>query len=385
VTDELAEASPAASSLDRVESIRAPTTALGAISGLRLWGSDTSHDLRASATASLLVGSSRACAIRQVGRNIEPEHARITSDGEQWSIQDLGTPHGLRLDGVPSRSFMLAPGVEIGIGDATLIAENEHMRRLRAFCGRLLGWAAGRMRAVDYALRAIRLARAHRTSLLLCGEGDLVPIAYALHRLAIGDDAPFIVCDRRRADTLASVRSPPNVPRGMEAFTRAAGGTLCLRHARQPPDIDDVRRGAYEPDSNVQLIVCARSKNRFASLGGAALIEVPPLRLREMELSRIVREYADDAIATLEVGPEHFSDDNREWVVAHCAQSLPEIEKATLRVVALSASQSRSHAAALLGMAPVSLSRWLDRRPPLAREGPSQRRTHRRPSGQVGR
>jgi hypothetical protein len=350
------------------ERVRTPMAPLGGNTiGLRVWGSDTTHDLSASASAPLLVGASRACAIRLVGRNVEPEHAQITFDGKQWSIRDLGAPQGVHQDGVPSPGFVLAPGVEIGIGGATLVAESEHTGRLRAFCKRLLGWGGGRMRAVDHALRAIRLARAHRTSLLLCGEGDLVPIAYALHRHIIGSEAPFIVCDRRRTDTLASVRSPPNVPRGIEAFTRAAGGTLCLRHARQPADIDEVRRRAYEPDSEVQLIVCARSKHRAVSLGGAPAIEIPLLQLREMELSRIVHEYAEDAITTLEVGPENFNDDDRNWVMAHCAQSLPEIEKATLRIVALSASQSRTQAAALLGMAPVSLARWIGRRPRRAR------------------
>jgi FHA domain-containing protein len=341
------------------------TTALrdvgATVIGLRLWGLDTIHDLPPS-SAPLLVGTSSACAIRLDGQNTAAEHANLTFDGEQWWIRNLGTPDGVRQDGVPSSGFVLTPGVEIGVGGATLVAESEHTGRLRAFCQRLLGWGGRRMRSVDHALRAIRLANAHRTPLVLRGEGDLVPIAYALHRFTIGSSAPFIVCDRRRHDTLASVRSPPNVPRGIEAFTRAVGGTLCIRHARLPADIDKVMRRAYEPDSEVQLIVCDRSRRRAASLGGVPAIEIPLLQLREMELSRIVQEYAEDARTTLEVGPDHFNDDDRDWVIAHCAQSMPEIEKATLRIVALSASQSCTQAAARLGMAPVSLARWIDRR-----------------------
>jgi transposase-like protein len=42
--------------------------------------------------------------------------------------------------------------------------------------------------------------------------------------------------------------------------------------------------------------------------------------------------------------------------------SLSEIEKATLRLVALRSSATVSQAAARLGMAPVSLSRWVARR-----------------------
>jgi hypothetical protein len=46
----------------------------------------------------------------------------------------------------------------------------------------------------------------------------------------------------------------------------------------------------------------------------------------------------------------------------NAASSLPEIEKATLRLVALRHSRNLSQAAARLGMAPVSLSRWIGRR-----------------------
>jgi hypothetical protein len=125
------------------------------------------------------------------------------------------------------------PGVEVGIGETTLIAESPRSIALRDFCARLLGWGGDHMPAVDHALRALRLAVACRSPLILRGEGDL------------------------------------------------------------------------------------------------------------------------------------------RWVVECAATSLPEIEKATLRVVALKMSASLSDAARLLGMAPVSLARWLGRRsqPPTANAG----------------
>ena len=46
----------------------------------------------------------------------------------------------------------------------------------------------------------------------------------------------------------------------------------------------------------------------------------------------------------------------------HAAPSLPNIEKGTLRLVAIPESRNLSSAAARLGMAPVSLSRWIGRR-----------------------
>jgi hypothetical protein len=63
------------------------------------------------------------------------------------------------------------------------------------------------------------------------------------------------------------------------------------------------------------------------------------------------------------------------YVLRNAPLTLGEIEKATLRLVAIRASHNMSNAAARLGMAPVSLSRWIGRRklPPwIARRGSSR-------------
>jgi ActR/RegA family two-component response regulator len=79
-------------------------------------------------------------------------------------------------------------------------------------------------------------------------------------------------------------------------------------------------------------------------------------------LDRIIAEYAADAIAELAAPAASFTADDHVWIRNHAAASLAEIEAATLRLVALYTSRNLSHAAARLGMAPVSLSRWLGRR-----------------------
>ncbi|MEO7733982.1 MAG: FHA domain-containing protein [Kofleriaceae bacterium] len=109
--------------------------------GLRLWASDTIQNLPSSASAPFLVGTSRECKIRLANRNAAPEHAyaHLTFDSEQWSIRDLGSPYSVHHDGVPSPGFVLTPGLEIGVGGATFVAESERTIRLRAFCRRLLG------------------------------------------------------------------------------------------------------------------------------------------------------------------------------------------------------------------------------------------------------
>jgi hypothetical protein len=97
-----------------------------------------------------------------------------------------------------------------------------------------------------------------------------------------------------------------------------------------------------------------------------APIVVPDLRDRAGELSRIIDEYALDAIEALAAPSDCFTDVDRSWVAAHASWSLEQIEKATLRLVALRTSRNLSGAAARLDMAPVSLTRWLARRPRVA-------------------
>jgi hypothetical protein len=48
---------------------------------------------------------------------------------------------------------------------------------------------------VELAQRSLALALDHRATRVLCGKGDMVPIAQALHRRTLGPDKQFIVCD----------------------------------------------------------------------------------------------------------------------------------------------------------------------------------------------
>ena len=91
-------------------------------------------------------------------------------------------------------------------------------------------------------------------------------------------------------------------------------------------------------------------------------IVIPSLSDRRSEIDRIIDEYAEDAITELAAPRASYLPVDHAWVREHASSSLAEIEKATLRLVALRASRNLSHAAARLGMAAVSLSRWIGRR-----------------------
>lgn len=236
---------------------------------------------------------------------------------------------------------------------------------LRGFLARLLGWA--NTGAVDLALESVRLAADQRAALVLCGRGDLVPIAWSLHRRAVGTDRPFVVSDPRRGDTPASVRSPVNYASCARAVLAALGGALCVRASRLPPDFA-ATVAQIQNEADLMLVVCVdREEVVSPLLVRPAPLRLPPLIERSGDMLRIVDEYAHDAVAELRALPPCLTTAERTWVREHAATSLAEIEKATLRLVAIRSSRNVSAAAARLGMAPVSLSRWICRRtlPPM--------------------
>lgn len=235
---------------------------------------------------------------------------------------------------------------------------------LRWFMCRLLGWSDDRV--VDLAIRSLKTAIDHCAALVLCGAGDLVPIAHGLHRHALGDDRPFVVCDPRRANTSASVRSPTNRRSGVAALEAAAGGSLCVRARRLPRDFPALVAQLRAID-DVLFMVCTNRDYTMRLIGRPAPINVPRLTTRAAEIDRVIAEYAAEAIAELGAPRKAFTAADHQWVREHAAGSLAEVEKATLRLVALHTSRNTSAAAEQLGMAPVSLTRWLDRRtlPPM--------------------
>lgn len=231
----------------------------------------------------------------------------------------------------------------------TILANDEGA--LRSFCARILGWTTNREVVIEHAIRSIELAADHSAALVLLGETNLVPIAHALHRRMLGAERPFIVADRRRGNV-----------NGVGAFEAAAGGSLCVCHPRIPPDFSSVVALVRDLNARVQLMICADARfdaHPFFTL--PVPIRVPSLTTRTNDLPRIVDEYAADAIAELSAPSACFTEADRQWVIEHTPWTLPEIEKATLRLVALRISKNLSRAAERLGMASVSLSRWLDR------------------------
>jgi FHA domain-containing protein len=327
---------------------------------LREWGSEVAYELPRDQDE-VTIGSSETCMLRLTDPTgcLSRQHARLTREASRWIAHDLDSKNGLRLDGVRRPKVQLEPGSELGVGGITLIAESARLVMLRGFLARLLGWSSDRAEAVDLAVRSVRLSATRRAALALCGDGDLVPIARGLHRFSLGDEQPFVLCDPRRRTT-ETTGPLENYPTGMRAFAAAAGGTMCMWVKRLPRDFAEVTTALREPDTRVQLIVCGlRPPDRKELV--SAPIEIPPLSSRPDEIERVIDEYADDAMVAL-AARGAFTRVDREWVRLHSATSLPEVEKGTLRIVALRSAGNIARAAAMIGMAHASLGEWIGRR-----------------------
>jgi len=116
------------------------------------------------------------------------------------------------------------------------------------------------------------------------------------------------------------------------------------------------------------LLVCSSGSVREAFSMGAAPIDIPPLETRKGELTRIVSEYANDAIELLCAPRGCVSLQDLEWVTQLPDLTLSKIEKTLQRIVAIKTSRNISAAAGRLRMAPVSLARWLARREKWSKE-----------------
>jgi hypothetical protein len=234
-------------------------------------------------------------------------------------------------------------------------------RDLRVFCRRLLGSSEARSVQVDDAVDGMISAVARGLPITLRGASDLVPVAYALHRRILGANRPFIVCDPRRHEGEGSVRAPPNRGTVALALEAAMDGSICLRSSRLPADFDRLCESVREAAPFPTVFVCLHGDDRVRDLISRPL-EIPPLAARASDSHRLFQEALDEAATALGTGRLRIPRQARQAVLDRVA-SFAELEKTALRIVALASARNPSQAAVRLRMAPVSLKRWLHRRP----------------------
>jgi hypothetical protein len=269
----------------------------------------------------------------------------------------------LHIGRTKHQEIIVEPGLAVTMGGLSIVFESRREIDQRAFLRRILGFADSKLEMADIALQSLRATIKDHKPLTICGAGDLTSIARSLHRRMLGGDRPFVLSVAKRKLVEENVRSAQNFPRGMEALQAALTGTLCVVSNSLPSDIDEVRAALSRPSIRVQLMVCA-NKVKKADEMSAEPIVVPPLSSRCDEIDDIVREYGKDAMKELDASGV-FQPVDHAWVVERCATSLSDIDKGTMRIVALRKHKSYNAAAEALGMTHVALTKWLHKRLPL--------------------
>lgn len=333
---------------------------------LREWGSDRTYDLpRCSSANVLMVGSGETCEIRldDGWRSVSRRHARLVREPGGWVMHDAGSKNGLWLDNGRRLAIGLAPGVEVGIGSLTLIAESDRLVALRAVFARLLGWSDERRGIVDRALRSLRMSATLAAPLVLYGEGNLVDVARQIHQAAFGNARRFIVCDPRRQHSDATSRSAESRKTLTEAIEAARGGTICVWSARLPADFDERREDMRKRDVRARLVVCYRDPEVPRETCGC-VVRIPPLSERVAEFDAIVDAYAADVIRDLgsRARGGGVSRHERDWLRHRRPSSISELSRAVERIVAIRELGSVERAAEWFGISRVALSSWLNRR-----------------------
>jgi hypothetical protein len=316
---------------------------------LREWGSVRTYEVPET-TVERTVGSSRDCHIQLTDDRVSRVHARLVRDGVTWWIHDAGSKNGVWIDGMRRASFMLEPGVEIGLGGTSLIAESENLLALRRLLARLLGWAPEWRESVDRALRNIREAATLRAALVLCGVGDLPVIAARLHRETLGADRPFVLASTKYA---------------LAGISTAAGGTLCISTKNPPNDLEHVIAASREPDARVRLVICAPTSRAagIASLMIGRVVRVPITSLleRRAEVPRIIAECADDAAVELDQPATGLDTRDHSYLKRLELESYADVYETTRRLVAIR-TLGITEGASKLGITHGALSRWAQRR-----------------------
>lgn len=300
-----------------------------------------------------MIGTDARCdiVVRDRARTIAPRHARLVRQRSVWTIRALDDASRLTRDRVALPEFPLVPGIEIGIGDVTLIAESERSRRVRRTLVRLIGADAERASDVDRALRTVLTCASGRGALTLYGSEDLGAVAQLLHRTTL-PDWPFVRWERRTGED----------PR--QALAAAAGGTLCVSGHDLARAAELIAAGRRRSTARIQLIVLITSVRPLRPILAvvAEPLVVTPLARRKQERLRIIDELAAEAAATLGIPPLPLTEADRRIILRFDAATLPAIERATLRIVALRHWGYFARAARHLGMSHASLIEWAETR-----------------------
>jgi pSer/pThr/pTyr-binding forkhead associated (FHA) protein len=302
-----------------------------------------------------VLGSSPECSLHldDPSGRVSRRHAVVSREGDIWTMTDLGSTNGIRVNREDRRMFQLAPGDEIELGGITLIAESRRSMALSLLLRRLLGWSGPEpWRRVDGAFREVREMAHSRTALILHGEGSLLGVAHRLHRLTLGD-RPFVALGPGDSMT--------------DALEMAVGGMVFVEARHLPRDLGPLAARLREPAVSIRLVAGAANAAEPGALAAmlprVATIAIPPLRERPDEMDALIEAYGRDAVEELGAPALGFRPRDVEWARLNSSwiATLDEIEDAARRLVAMR-NFGVTAGAERLGITHGALSRWAKRR-----------------------
>jgi pSer/pThr/pTyr-binding forkhead associated (FHA) protein len=88
-------------------------------------GAERGHTLTLGAGAPLTVGRSRSSTLALTEPNASKEHLKIEWEDDAWTLTDLGSSFGTRVNGQPATRTALHPMDRIAIGNTVMIFETD--------------------------------------------------------------------------------------------------------------------------------------------------------------------------------------------------------------------------------------------------------------------
>jgi pSer/pThr/pTyr-binding forkhead associated (FHA) protein len=316
---------------------------------LREWGGTRAIEL-AALPVQAVVGAAPECDVvldDPAGR-VSRRHAMLERSGSTWTLRDLDSRNGIHQDGERRTAFQLTPGTEVELGDLRFVADSNRLAKLRELVQRLVGFSDDRGPDVDRVLAAVRSMATQRAALVLCGPGDLAPIARRLHDHAL------------RGGSYALVTSPAELAR----LDAKRDGTVVVAATALPPAFE-LRMATRMPGARLRVIVLATEPDQLgaaaASLGPTATLVLTPLSDRRGEIFKLIRAYADDAVIAFGLDGPSFREHERTWLDRLEPDTHAELATLAERLVALR-TWGVTAGAERLGISHVALLRWAQRR-----------------------
>lgn len=295
------------------------------------------------------------CDICVERRHISYSHALLERRNGRVRISDLSSKNGLVYRGERLVQFEIGPGDQFAIDETVFYALNDEMRMGYPVLAEILGVQP--MEAIDDLL--IEAVRGGHVLLRAEPGGDQERLARVLHRVSLRRTSPFVVA------TAGAEPGAGDEPTS-QLVAHARNGTMLLRldavGARLDPTFVET---LLRPESNVRLILCARSLKEAIDLvteaiaGSAHRVEISPVRARSGDIASLLERWFVDRCSQLRFSD--FAEANQAALRSYrWPGNLEEVRDVADLLIRLAPYASERKAAMHVDVPRTSLKRLLD-------------------------